>query len=337
VRQPEVTRLLTLLLALVLAAAPVLTACRLLTAAATLTELLSQARLPILAMLTAEARRDAWPLPSVAADRYQAPGLLASVPLVLVHGFTPYGKEDARLRQAAAVLARAGFDVAVPTIPGLTRGRLRPLDAEPVVNAISALAGERARSVAVVAISVGAGPGLLAAADPRVRDHVGIALTLGGYASAAELLRFFLTGDYAWGDARGHVDHDPQIVSTFILANADLVDEPTQQALLARRDPDRVAALLAVPPPGLRAVLDALSPERVAAEIRAPLVLVHGRGDQAVPYTESLRLAAARPTRTRVVLIGVMDHVEGPARVRVGHVRDLLALWLVVYRLLTMS
>jgi pimeloyl-ACP methyl ester carboxylesterase len=187
-----------------------------------------------------------------------------------------------------------------------------------------------------VAISVGAGPGLLAAADPRVRDHIGVALTLGGYASAAELLRFFLTGDYAWGDARGHVDHDPQTVAMFIRANADLVDEPTQQAL-ARRDPGRIAALLAVPPPGLRAVLDALSPERVAADIRAPLVLVHGRGDQAVPYTESLRLAAARPTRTRVVLVGVMDHVEGPARVRVGHVRDLLALWLVVYRLLAMN
>src|SRR5262249_26055357 len=160
----------------VLAAAPVLSACRLLAAAATVTELLSQERLPVLARLTAAAQRDAWPLPGVAADRYQAPGLFASVPLVLVRGFTPHANADARLRHAAAVLARAGFDVAVPTIPGLTRGRLRPLDAEPVVNAISALAAERGRSVAVVAISVGAGPGLLAAADSRVRDHIGVAL-----------------------------------------------------------------------------------------------------------------------------------------------------------------
>jgi pimeloyl-ACP methyl ester carboxylesterase len=332
VRQPEVARLLTLLLALVLAAAPVLSACRLLVAAATLTELLSQERLPVLSMLTAEARREAWPLPGVAADRYQAPGLLASVPLVLIHGFTPDGKDDARLRQAAGVLARAGFDVAVPTIPGLTRGRLRPLDAEPVVTAISALASERARRVAVVAISVGAGPALLATADPRVRDQVGIALVLGGYASAAELLRFFLTGDYAWGDERGHVDHDPQIVAMFTEANADLVDEPTHQAL-ARHDPARIDALLAAPPPELRHLLEALSPERVAADIRAPLVLIHGRGDRAVPYTESLRLAAARPAGTRVVLVGVVDHVEGPARFRVGHLSDMIALWLVVYRL----
>jgi hypothetical protein len=80
-------------------------------------------------------------------------------------------------------------------------------------------------------------------------------------------------------------------------------------------------------------VLEALSPERVAGNIRAPLVLVHGRGDRAVPYTESLRLAAARHARTSVVLVGVMDHVEGPIRFRAGHLRDLLALWLVVYRL----
>jgi pimeloyl-ACP methyl ester carboxylesterase len=332
VRQPEVARLLTLVLALVLVAPPLLSARRLLVAAAALTELLSQGRLAVLSLLTAEARREAWPLPGVAADRYQAPGLLASVPLVLVHGFTPQGKDDPRLGQAAQVLARAGFDVAVPTIPGLTGGRLRPLDAEPVVHAISALAAERARPVAIVAISVGAGPALLAAADPRVRDHVGIAVSVGGYASAAELLRFFLTGDYAWGPARGHVHHDPQIVAAFVDANADLVDEPTHQAL-ARRDPARTSALLATPPPGLRAVLEALSPERVAADIRAPLILVHGRGDRAVPYTESLRLAATRPARTSVVLVGVMDHVEGPARFRVSHLSDVLALWLVVYRL----
>jgi pimeloyl-ACP methyl ester carboxylesterase len=332
VRQPEVTRLLTLLLAFVLVAPPLLGVRRLLVSAAALTELLSQRRLAALSLLTSEARREAWPLPEVAADRFQAPGVFATVPLVLVHGFTPDGKDDARLRHAAGVLAGAGFDVAVPTVPGLKQGRLRPLDAEPVVKTISALAAERARQVAVVGISVGVGPALLAAADPRVRDRVAIALSVGGYASATELLRFFLAGDYAWGEARGHVDHDPAIVAAFIAANADLVDEPTRQAL-TRRDPTRIATLLGAPPPELRRVLDALSPERVVGEIRAPLVLVHGRGDQAVPYTESLRLAAARPERTRLVLVGVVDHVEGSPRFRTDHLRDLLGLWLVLYRL----
>ena len=60
---------------------------------------------------------------------------------MLVHGYSPEGKDDPRVRQAAALLARAGFDVAVPTIPGLTRGRLRPDDVEPVVATLTARDG----------------------------------------------------------------------------------------------------------------------------------------------------------------------------------------------------
>ena len=100
------------------------------------------------------------------------------------------------MRQAAALLARAGFDVAVPTIPGLTRGRLRPDDVEPVVATLAA----RAAPTVIVSVSVGAGPALLAAAEPAVRERVRVVLSLGGYASATELLRFFLTGDFRWGD-----------------------------------------------------------------------------------------------------------------------------------------
>ena len=72
------------------------------------------------------------------------------------------------MRQAAALLARAGFDVAVPTIPGLTRGRLRPDDVEPVVATLAA----RAAPTVMISVSVGAGPALLAAAEPAVRERV---------------------------------------------------------------------------------------------------------------------------------------------------------------------
>jgi hypothetical protein len=131
---------------------------------------------------------------------------------------------------------------------------------------------------------------------------------------------------------QGHVDHDPQLGTAFIAANADLVDEATRQALLGRNRA-RIAELLAAPPPDLRSVLDALSPEHVTGDIRAQLILVHGRWDRAVPYTESLRLAAARPARTRVVLVGVLAHVEKPQGLRAADLSDLLGLWLVVYHL----
>jgi len=330
VRQPEVARLLPLLLALVLVTPVALAAQRWLLAGAFLTEFISGGRLSVLTGLTAEPRRQAL-RGAVLTDRYAARQVRTPVPLVLVHGFASAGKDDRRAGHAARLLARAGFDVLVPSLPGLMQGRLRPSDAEPVVTAIEA--ARDARSVSVIAVSIGAGPALLAAADPRVRHRVAMVVTVGGYASAHELLRFFLTGDFAWGDVRGHVDHDPEIVRLFVAANADLVDEPTRRAI-EDGDRARIAAFLAAPPADLRRLLEALSPVHVAADVPARLLLIHGRGDRAVPYTESLRLAAARRGPTTVALLGTLGHVEGADEgVRRWGVQDFLTLWLGLYAL----
>jgi pimeloyl-ACP methyl ester carboxylesterase len=245
--------------------------------------------------------------------------------LVLVHGFAPEGNRDRRLRRAAALLARAGFAVVVPTIPGLTRGRLRPGDAEPVVAALAL----RPPPVTLVAVSVGAGPALLAASDPRVRHRVETVLVLGGYASARELVRYFLTGEYAFGALRGQITQDREVVRAFITANADLVDAPLREALETGDAGAAEKVLTALAP-----LLDALSPERVASRIPGRLILIHGRGDRAVPYTETLRLAAARPGDTAVALVGIIGHVEGEAQDSLGAVRDLLTLWGVTYALI---
>jgi len=326
VRQPEVSRLLGLLLAALVTLPVVQAAVGLVLSAAFVVELLSgdAARRPLSA-LTDEPHVESLPVADAAVDRWAVRG---GVPLVLVHGYAPGGKDDPRVRQAAALLARAGFDVAVPTIPGLTRGRLRPDDARPVVATLAA----RARPTVMVAVSVGAGPALLAAADPAVRDHVRVVLSLGGYASAAELLRFFLTGEYAWGGIRGRVVHDPAVVRAFVEANADLLDTPAREALA---DPARAAAALTAPPPPVADLLAQLSPERVAGAIPGRLILVHGIDDPAVPYTESLRLAAARPEHTDVVLVHVLEHVEpGRRGVSWTALRELFALVVVVYALL---
>ena len=165
------------------------------------------------------------------------------------------------MRQAAALLARAGFDVAVPTIPGLTRGRLRPDDVEPVVATL-----DRARGADRDDRRRAWGPGRRCWRPPTraVRERVRVVLSLGGYASAIELLRFFLTGDFRWGTIHGHVAHDPAIVAQFVEANADLLDLPARDLLT---DPRGAVALLEAPPPRMARVLNQLSPERVARGI----------------------------------------------------------------------
>ena len=359
--QPQIApgRALAWLLLAFLLALPALSAARTACAAATfLVEFLSEGKLPLLSALTPNPARAPLAGSPIPIDLYEPLALRTPGALVLVHGLAPMGKDDPRLAHAARLLARAGFRVAVPTIPGLTRLRLRPEDAEPVVAAIRSLSGEGGSGrVSVLGVSVGAGPALLAAAVSRVADRVGTVLSLGGYASAVELLRYFLTGAYGFERVSGRASPQPEAARLFLRENLDLLknveDRRTLDAWLSRpdqtkpvllsadgmavlslvenRDPARVDALVEKLPPGLQALLARLSPERAVPRLRARLLLVHGRGDPAVPFTESLRLAASARGKagTRLTIVGVLAHVEaGEAQPGWGDaVSELWRLW----------
>ncbi|HEU4438234.1 MAG TPA: hypothetical protein VFT36_03245 [Methylomirabilota bacterium] len=266
----------------------------------------------------------------VAVDLYVRPALQRSPGLVLVHGLSPSGKDDPRLRDAAALLARSGWAVAVPTVPGLTVLRLRPEDAGAVTASVRGLHGAGYERVAVLGVSLGAGPALLAAADPSAAARVSAVLALGGYASTVELLRYTLTGAYAYDGATGRRPVLDEAIAQFTRANAELVDEAGRH-LVDNRDPAAFDGLVGALPERTRALLDALSPARVVSGLRAPLVLVHGYQDPAVPYTESLRLAAAARDAghpARVAIVGAVAHVEAG---RLAGLVDVGRLWAAFY------
>ena len=320
-----------------------------------LSEFLSDGRFPLLSTLTPDPVREPLGRGTTGADIYRPLGLGTPRGLVLVHGLAARGKDDPRLSQAARLLARTGFRVAVPTIPGLTRLRLRPEDAEPVVTAIQALRRETPdEKVALLGVSVGAGPALLAAADPRVAGEVGVVLSVGGYASTVELLRYFLTGAYAYDGISGRTSPQPEAARLFLRLNLDLLTraddrraldawlaDPSREPprslsaegaavlrLVENRDPERVDALVRALPPGLQELLQRLSPENVVPRIHARLLLLHGRQDPAVPFTESLRLAATASGKpgTRLVVAGAVGHVE-PGETYPGQGERLGDLW----------
>jgi fermentation-respiration switch protein FrsA (DUF1100 family) len=318
-----------LVLALVLALPPLLHAWTLSTSAAYLVEFVAGARWRPLSAIT--------PVPTVRAlavsrgrqqipaDLYTRASLLRPTGLVLVHGLSPQGKDDLRLRAAAALLARAGWAVAVPTVDGLAVLRLRPDDAVAVVETVRALARAGYGSPALLSVSVGAGPALLAAADPEVASALSAVLALGGYASAVELLRYTLTGAYRLDRIGGRRPVDEAAIAQFARANAELLDA-TGRRLVENRDPQAVDRLVAALPPTTRQLLTDLSPATHLARIRAPLYLIHGRDDPAVPFTESLRLARAAQEAHRTVtttIIGSVSHVEPEERAGPG---DLLRL-----------
>jgi pimeloyl-ACP methyl ester carboxylesterase len=280
--------------------------------------------------------------------------------VVLVHGLTPEGKHDPRLAWTADRLARAGFAVAVPDLPSLRAQRLRPDDAGAVRDALVRLAAHpaaRGQPLAVVAVSVGLGPAALALGEPGWAGRIRLVLALGGYAEARELVRYFTTGAYGFGPAAGRRPVDPALGPAFLAQNLDLLPDARDRAavaaalrgrppppdagpgvaaalaLLENREPARVDALLEALPAETRGLLDTLSPARHLGRSRARLLLVHGRDDPAIPFTETLRLAAAVPGRTRPVVVDLIGHVEGQAPAW-RRLVDLLRLWSVCYELL---
>jgi predicted esterase len=72
---------------------------------------------------------------------------------------------------------------------------------------------------------------------------------------------------------------------------------------------------------------------RALPRVRARVILVHGYADPAVPYTESLRLAAARPARTTVILLHSVGHVEAAPGPIWRATREAVRLWLAVHTL----
>ena len=76
-----------------------------------------------------------------------------------------------------------------------------------------------------------------------------------------------------------------------------------------------------------------MSPARHLGRSRARLLVVQGKDDPAIPFTESLRLVATVPDRSRLVLIELIGHVEGQ-RPSWRRVADFVRLWSVCYELL---
>lgn len=288
--------------------------------------------------------------------------------LVVVPGAAREGRRDPRLVAFATDLAQADFLVMVPALAGADPLRVSSDDAEAVAAAVERLSDlTGAPQVGLVGISYAAGPALLAALEPGTREQVGFVLVIGGYHDILSAITYMTTGAYraapgtAW--RRGPVN--PRAKWFFLRDNADRVSGRDEDLLadVARRrladpdaavqdlvarlgpdgravwrlltndDPERVAALVAALPPRLRREIAALDlARRDLSRLQAELILVHGRDDPMVPYTESVDLARrVGPDQAHLYLVDALHHVE-LADVGLG---DALTLTGAAYRLLS--
>jgi hypothetical protein len=79
-------------------------------------------------------------------------------------------------------------------------------------------------------------------------------------------------------------------------------------ALVLNRREEAVGPLLAALPAEARAAMEQLSPLGAVTRLRGRLVIAHGGRDVSIPFTESLRLAAASGGRAEAVILETFEH-----------------------------
>ena len=233
-------------------------------------------------------------------------------PILIVHGLNPTGKNSLDLMRISEALAQVGYQVFVPDLIELKRQHLQPEEAGHIKSVFRFIG----KDAAIACFSYGCGPAMIAAADPDIRDHIRFALAFGGYFDIRETLEFVVTGPespiaylkwvYLGANSDLVADESDRTRLRTIAEhgrNDDVLESdaaerlsPEAKALLAvflASTPEDFHARLDAAPANLQRRLDALSPSRFVERIRAPLILVHGINDPAIPAQQSIEFAEA--------------------------------------------
>src|SRR5215211_499801 len=116
-----------------------------------------------------------------------------------VNGIVTQGRKLPEVRRLAEGLARAGYLVVVPDLPGLRWGEIRPEtvhETAEVARAVSELPDARDGEVSMVGVSTGATLALLAAEREDVAGRTSVVAGVAPYADVKTVLDIATTGHY---------------------------------------------------------------------------------------------------------------------------------------------
>jgi pimeloyl-ACP methyl ester carboxylesterase len=303
-----------------------------------------------------------------AADLY-IPGGGANAGLVLVPGAATNGRNDVRLVEFATTLTRSGFAVMVPDIQSLRQLEPSPDNAQEIGDAFAFLRDKKGLVsgswLGISAFSIAVGPAVLAALDPAISEQVKFLLLVGGYHDLVRTLTYLTTGDYEVDGQQQYRDPNAYGKWVYAMHNISRLQDPSDREALSamvRRKLDNPEA----PVDDLRAQLSAAGgavyefitntdaekvpalmknlPTAVLADIaalnlaaydltglKAEVILVHGRDDDIIPYTESISLAAALPPgQVKLFVLDGLHHVD-----RDFNGLDIWRMWRVMQTLLS--
>lgn len=254
-------------------------------------------------------------------SRPDAPGL------VLIPGIHYLGMKEPRLVAFARSLASCGLRVMTPELPGARDYRIEPGDVQAIGDSALWLQRTTGRRVGLMGLSFSGGLALMAAAQPAYDRYMSFVFSVGAHDVLFRVASFYTTGADPLPD--GNVERttpnpygpmvleyehledfvpadevaalrpvlrarlyqnaalEKQLVASLTPAQqtafARLVNTTEQDAALARSNAKHFTAMAAV------------SPHNHLAGLRVPVYLLHGRGDNLIPFAEVEWLAQDLP------------------------------------------
>lgn len=281
------------------------------------------------------------------ADLYLS-GQDALAGLLLIPGAAEAGKDDVRLVAFVKSLARARFNILVPDLDSLRKLQVGPDNVRELIDTFSVLQNSRFSPdgrAGILAFSYAAGPAVLAALNPEIRDSVDFIFAVGGYHDLNRVLVFFTTGHFIDEGLSKHLPPNSYGKWVFVLSNLDRLsdlndrerfkemferkkenlDAPVSDlasaltsegralySFITNQDPIQVDALINKLPAGIRNDIIALDlANKNLQQLSSRLILVHGYDDSIIPYSESKALSRAVPKgQARLYLIDGLAHVD---------------------------
>ena len=269
--------------------------------------------------------------------------------ILFVNGTVPEGRVYPEVQNLAHGLARAGYLVVVPDLPGLTTDEITEDTVSSTAEMTRAVADHpdaRDGRVGLVGVSTGATLSLLAAEEPDIGERISVVAGVAPYTDIRTVLAVATTDHYRDGGEYVPYDADPflsYVIAKSLLAAlpsgeerdelraeleevdrlnpnplAGLRARPTEGLspeargvveLLANTDPERFDELYAALSPEIRAGMEELSPLAGDERISAPVELVSGARDRYFPVSESFALGSIAANH-RVTVSEAIDHSE---------------------------
>ena len=277
-----------------------------------------------------------------------------------VTGAHPERRQEAVVQRVSEGLARAGFIVVVPDLPGLGEEEVTPRTfaaARTITLAVSERPDVRNGRVALAGASVGAAIALVTAADPDVADDISVVAAIVPFADIERMTGLATTAQYGENGSAGRYEVTALmrrvVAKSLVTTLPDGADRTSMLAQLRAQDPDDVDGLrcLSTPtralgpegqrvadlllnedperfhdlyralPAGLARAFDAVSPARCAAAVRAPVEVIAPPADPYFPLPEA-EAVVDLVLDGRLTVTRVLDHTR--PSLTLSHLGDLL-------------